>query len=227
MLSRTDQARIVVWDLPTRVFHWLLVAFVSTNLIVADDRGIAFRVHVYCGYAIVALLVFRVLWGMIGGEHARFNDFVRPWSDVRDYLKSLLTLSPPRHVGHNPAGGWMIVLMLVTLTAIAATGMLGAVSAGASLPLLEGLPRSVSRAFREIHEGLGNFMIALVVLHLAGVVAEWILTRDNLVRAMIDGTKTAEAGNEDARAARWWLAVAVAAVALSLFGYLAVATGFR
>ena len=121
------------------------------------------------------LLVFRFGWGLIGSRHARFVDFVYGWPTVRRYLLSMLRLKPERFIGHNPLGGWMIVLMLAMLTAIAATGIL-IVTAGA-------------RWLDDIHEALGNAMEVIVLVHIAGVLADRLLTGDKLVRAMITGWK--------------------------------------
>lgn len=218
--------RIEVWDLPTRIFHWLLALFVITNFFTGEDEGLLFRVHTFIGYAILALLLFRLGWGIIGGEHARFLDFIRPWSEVRCYLKAVRSLAPPRHVGHNPAGGWMVLLMLVTLLLIVLTGMMGAVAEGASIPFLDGFPRAIARAMKGVHEFLGNTMMVLVSIHLVGVIVEWGLTRDNLVRAMVDGTKEARKGDRPALAVGVWRALLLAVLSFSFAAYLIFQTRF-
>ena len=221
-----ENTLIKVWDLPTRVFHWALVALVLSNFILADDKGIVFRIHTYTGYSILLLVLFRLAWGFTGGEHARFSDFVRPWSDVREHLKSLLALSPPHYLGHNPTAGWMIVLMLVCLMLIVITGMIGAVSKDAVIPVFAGLSRSISRPMKEIHEFLGNAMMGLVGIHVLGVLVEWGLSRDNLVRAMIVGTKRYWAGARDAWAVGLWRAILIVGVLVPLVVYLVMRTSF-
>ncbi len=114
---------VPVWDLPTRLFHWSLVVLVLINLVVEPrDSVLAYRVHVTAGYLIAALVVFRLVWGVIGSPRARFTDFVTGWATVRTYARRLVQLDPPHSVGHNPLGGWMIVALLSTLTALVLTG---------------------------------------------------------------------------------------------------------
>lgn len=222
----SGRSEVKVWDLPTRVFHWTLVALVLAEFFLASDKGLVFRIHTYAGYVILLLVLFRLAWGFAGGEHARFSDFVRPWSDVREHMESLLAPSPPRHVGHNPAGGWMIMLMLVCLTLIVITGMMGAVSEGAVIPMFAGLSRGISRPIKEIHEFLGNAMMGLVGIHVLGVVVAWWLTRDNLVRAMIVGTKESWSGSRDARTVGLWRALLIIAALVPLGIYLVMRTSF-
>jgi cytochrome b len=97
-------------------------------------RGFTFLIHVGCGYAVTLLLAFRFVWGLIGGEHARFRSFVHGWSSVRAYGRGLLRLDPPRTAGHNPVGGWMIMTMLTTLSAIVVTGLLAEGKTGGTGP---------------------------------------------------------------------------------------------
>ena len=118
--STREWRTIAVWDLPTRLFKRSLVVFVSLAFLVSSSHpfGSLFLVHVACGYAVTLLLLFRLAWGFIGGEHARFRSFVHGWRSVRAYGQGLLHLKPPRIVGHNPVGGWMIMTLLITLSTI-------------------------------------------------------------------------------------------------------------
>ncbi|RDD63916.1 cytochrome b/b6 domain-containing protein [Ferruginivarius sediminum] len=188
--------RVVVWDLPTRVFHWALVALVALAYVTAEDDGLAYQVHVLCGYGVALLLAFRVLWGFVGSRHARFADFIYGWSMVRDYVRGLLRLDPPHHVGHNPLGAIMIFALLAVLIGTVWTGL--ASGGGES----------------DLHETLGNLVIILAAIHVAGVLADWLLTGENLTRAMVTGWKElpdAEASRETPPV-RPWRAVAVALV---------------
>ncbi len=192
---------IKVWDLPTRLFHWSLATLVAVAWLTGEDRGFVWAVHVYSGYLVVLLLLFRLVWGFAGNEHARFGAFVRPWSEVRTYAISLLRLAPPRYLGHNPLGGWMVVLLLLTVALVSLTGLLGVAHRPGSL--LYGLVSTpVGRWFRKLHEGIANGMLALVAIHVMGVLADWLLTRDNLIRAMWIGLKEAapDAGYADVQA---------------------------
>jgi cytochrome b len=178
-----------VWDLPTRVFHWTLVLLVGINLfLVEPSGGILTVIHLTAGYAVAGLLLFRLVWGFVGSPRSRFSDFVHSWAAVKAYAARLGRLSPPRSVGHNPVGGWMVVIMLAVLAALVTTGVFasGRHAAGA---LATSVPVGFTAIAGEVHEVLGNLMIALVVVHVAGVAAEWLLTRENIVKAMINGRK--------------------------------------
>lgn len=178
-----------VWDLPTRLFHWALVVLVGTNLfLVEPEGGIATVIHMTFGYGVAGLLLFRLVWGFVGSPRSRFADFLRPWAVVKSHVAKLRRFSPPRSVGHNPLGGWMIVLMLVILTALVGTGLFasGRYAAGA---LATTVPVGLTAIAGEAHKFVGNLMVALIIVHVLGVVADWLLTRENLVKAMVNGRK--------------------------------------
>lgn len=213
---------VVVWDLPTRIFHGLLIAIVLTGWATAESEGALFAIHRYNGYVLMAALVFRVVWGFAGSPHSRFADFVRPWAEVRAHAMALLRLRPPPAIGHNPLGGWMVLALLGTLALLAATGLFAAGEHGAAGgPFATALPRWLSRGAAGLHEGLFGVLIGLVALHAAGVLLESLLTGDNLMRAMITGRKwlsAAEARREAAPVAPLWalLVVAVSGAAVWL-----------
>ena len=112
MAVRQRDRSVRTWDLPVRVFHWALVLLVISQLVTASVGGNAMQFHAFGGYAILALVLFRILWGFLGGTHARFRDFVRGPGPVGRYAKSLLRGSHPSHRGHNPLGGWSVLAML-------------------------------------------------------------------------------------------------------------------
>ena len=205
------EPKIKVWDAATRLFHWGLVIGVVICWFTGDDKGLAYRVHTVAGYVVLCLVLFRILWGFVGNERARFSDFVANWPTVRRYAAGLARLKPVRYVGHNPLGGWMILLLLIVLLAIVATGLLGA--AGIRGSLLEGLlTRAQAHRFEGIHEALANVLYILVGIHVAGVLVDMLLTRENLIRAMIDGQKPAgQPSPGDAKGGRA-LAAAIAAL---------------
>ena len=212
---------ISVWDLPTRIFHWLLVAFVASAYLTGSARphGLQFTVHIASGYAVFLLLVFRVFWGFAGGEHARFAAFVRGWAAVKDHARSLLRRAPARVRGHNALGGWMILLILATLLILVVTGMLAQGIPGGAGPLSGVLPKALVKSVGAVHELLGSLIIYLAAFHVAGVLVESALLRENLARAMITGRKAPEsAADRDARPAPGWRA----ALVLLLVAVLAV-----
>lgn len=219
--------RIVVWDLATRLFHWLLVAAVALAYLMSSGHpaGTTFLIHVAAGYLVVLLLVFRLAWGLVGSEHARFRDFVRGPRAAFDYAKALLAGTAPRFIGHNPAGSAMIVLLLATLVLLVATGLLAEGVSGGSGPLSGVLPAAAARMVGEVHQLLGNAILVLAGIHVAGVVLESLLHRENLAAAMITGRKPARRpGEADARRAPAWRALFLVAL-LAVLGFaMAAAT---
>jgi cytochrome b len=219
MMTIGNARFVPVWDLPTRVFHWSLVVLVLTNLAV-EPRGsvLAYRVHVTAGYLIAALIVFRLVWGVIGSKRARFADFVAGWATVRTYARRLVRLDPPHSVGHNPLGGWMIVVLLGTLGALILTGLVATARRVAG-PLAYLVPTSIGRLIAEVHEFLGNALIALIAIHIAGVILDMMLGGGNLVRAMFTGRKRLDAQRaaaEPALASPWPAALMTAALAAAI-----------
>ena len=191
MGSRVEKVR--VWDPLIRIFHWMLVA-AFTIAYFTDDEDLLFP-HVWAGYVIIGLLVFRVIWGLIGTTHARFSDFVFTPSVVISFLKDTLQGQAKRYLGHNPAGGWMVILLLVMLSLISISGLvLYGVDehAGPLAGFMAGAGEDVKEVFEELHEFFANLTLFLVIIHLAGVAMEGILHRENLVQAMVTGYKRAD-----------------------------------
>lgn len=173
----TPPATVKVWDLFVRVFHWL----VATLFIVAYATGDEIeRVHVAAGYAIAGLLVLRIVWGFVGPRHARFSNFVRSPREVLTYLRDVVLLRAPRYVGHNPAGGAMIIALIAMLATTCVTGYLMTTDAFWGAKWIE-----------ETHEFLANATVALIALHVLGVLVASFEHRENLVKAMITGRKRA------------------------------------
>lgn len=210
--ARADPT-ILVWDAPTRLFHWTLVFLVALAWVTGEAEGALFTVHQLAGYGVAVLLIFRLIWGFAGSRHSRFSDFVRPWREVLAHGKSVLRLRPARTLGHNPLGGWMALLLLLVLAAQVGTGLFAS-DDGLGGPLAGAVPSGTAHAIAELHEGLSGALLGLIGLHVLGVLAESVLTRDNLVRAMITGRKSvalgdAEGGGRVALAPAWLAAVAL------------------
>jgi cytochrome b len=218
--SKPQPRTIFVWDLPTRIFKWSLVLCVGTAFLISSmhPHGLLFTVHIACGYAITLLLLFRLAWGAIGGERARFTDFVQGWRGIRAHAIGLLRLDPEETAGHNAIGGWMILLLLATLAATVITGLLSEGSTGGAGRLSNALPTKAIPAVAWLHGTLGFAIIWLAGAHVAGVVVESLLHRENLVRAMITGRKRVRSPTlADARAVSLWRAVPIV-LALALLG---------
>jgi cytochrome b len=190
-----------VWDPLVRAVHWLLAAAVIVDWLTDEPLWM----HTWLGYLALALIVVRVAWGFIGPENARFVSFVRGPQLVFDYLAGLVRLSSKRYLGHSPAGGAMIVALLIMIAATAGTGMANLAADRGEGPLagviakVERPPRVPGQRrppllMKQVHETVANITIALVVLHVLGVAVASFAHRENLVRAMITGRKRAEAG---------------------------------
>lgn len=194
MSNAKTQNVIKVWDPLVRIFHWSLVLFFLTAYLTEDDFE---NIHIYAGYAVSILVGFRLVWGLIGPEYARFSNFVRPPAETVAYLKSLMTANPQHHIGHNPAGGMMVMALLVVLAATGFSEMaLLAIDGGG--PLAGTFVTNFNEdLFEELHELLANTSVFLVVLHVAGVLVSSFLHRENLVRSMFTGVKEAKNMGEE------------------------------
>ena len=216
--------KLFVWDSPTRVFHWTLLTLVAIAWATGGETDFWFQIHLASGYGVLGLLVFRLIWGFAGARYARFTSFVRPWHAVLAYTKQLARLNPPHSIGHNPLGGWMVVLLLAMLTAIVGTGLFGAeIKDGvqeAAGPLAHLVSAGTASDLAELHEELFDVLLVLVAIHVAGVITDMVLTRDNLIRAMITGFKTVDPANANAGtgAVPYGRMVIALAVALAVIG---------
>ena len=227
-MTASPRIETPVWDLPTRLFHWSLVLLVGVNLfLIGPSGGLDTMIHFVAGYAVLGLLVFRLAWGFIGSPRSRFRDFVHRWPVVGAYLRRLVRFDPPHSVGHNPAGGWMVTALLAILATMIATGLLASGRHGAG-PLAAFVPVAWTAIAGNLHELVSNLLIGLVVVHVAGVAAEWLMTGDNLVRAMINGRKklAADVAARERPVAPAWRAALVGLVAVALVGALVAATDF-
>jgi cytochrome b len=184
-----EQGEVRVWDPFVRIFHWLLVLLFT--LAYASEDWL--NLHVNAGYAVFGLVLLRVLWGVVGTPHARFSDFVYRPSRVIAFVKDTLTLRARRYLGHNPAGGAMILIMLISLLLVSVTGfaVYGIEKGAGPLAMLAGSGEFLEDALEEVHEFFANLMVLLVVVHIAGVIVESLIHRENLVKTMLSGRKRA------------------------------------
>ncbi len=198
-MSTLQVTEVRVWDPFVRLFHWLLAAAVLIDWFIDEPLWL----HTWLGYLAAVLVVLRVIWGFVGTEHARFVNFVRGPRLVFDYLAGLIRFSSPRYLGHSPAGGAMIIALLIMIAATAGTGMAELAAERGQGPLV-GVVAKVERPprvpgqrrpplfIKEVHETIANITLILVLLHVLGVAAASIAHRENLVWAMITGRKRSE-----------------------------------
>ncbi len=177
-----------VWDLPTRVFHWLWVCSFTVAFITHDaDRYL--HIHVFAGYVFLALLLFRLCWGFCGSHHARFQHFSYSPARLWRYLRRLPSLTREHYVGHNPAGAWAVFTLLGLGFLIALTGLFTLGLEEGHGPLFFWFDPQQGEVWHEWHECVSWLMLGLVAVHLLGVLFESLLHRENLPRAMITGHK--------------------------------------
>jgi len=184
-----DTSLTRVWDPLVRVFHWALVLSFFIAYITEEDFLI---IHSYAGYLVLALILIRILWGFIGSHHARFRDFIYSPHDIKHFLKNTLQLKARRYLGHNPAGGAMILLMMISLLITTLSGLIVYGAEEQAGPLASLFAQSHSfwgEVFEEIHEFFANVTLLLVFIHIAGVIIESLIHKENLVKSMIDGMK--------------------------------------
>lgn len=193
------KTKILVWDAPVRVFHWLLVlSFAGAYLTSESERWRL--VHVSLGYTMGGLVAFRIVWGLVGTRYARFSNFVRGPVAVIRYVQALLNGKPEHHIGHNPAGAVAIVLLLLSSLAIVVSGWAVYNDVGGSL-------------LEELHEVVSTLMLAVVAVHVAGVVMASRMHKENLVLSMLTGKKEGASVQGIRRA---WLGLAILILAAVL-----------
>lgn len=211
----------VVWDLAVRVFHWALVALVVALIVSGKIGGNALDWHKRFGYAVLALVLFRILWGFVGGTHARFASFVRGPRHALSYLGEITGRTPARfYAGHNPLGGWSVVMMLLALGVQAGTGLFSNDDIMIEGPLFKLVSKETSDSITGIHELNAYVVFALVGLHVAAILYYWLVKRDNLVLPMITGRKPLPTGTAEARGGHPLLALAVFGVAAAIVYYV-------
>lgn len=203
--------RILVWDAPTRVFHWLqAISFVGAYLTSESER---YRdIHVAFGYILLGLVVFRLLWGVMGTRYARFSSFLFMPGEIIGYLLSLLKDKPRHYLGHNPAGSVSVWLLLSLGLLICVTGVMA-------------LQDDASDAVIEMHGVATNIMLVVIALHLLGVLMSSIMHRENLVRSMVTGFKFADTDEGIRRGYNWLAAIMLAAAVIFWFVFLRSTVG--
>ena len=204
---------IRVWDPLVRIFHWGLVLAFTVAYLSGDEES---SLHIYSGYVVLGLIAFRVLWGLVGSRYARFSNFVHSPRTVIQHLKDLIAKKPKHYIGHNPAGGAMVIAMLLCLFVVSVSGLkVYAIEEGlgplaGEFPALSiispayadddddehgenenghGEDEEAEEFWEEIHEASSNLMLLLIFLHISGVIVSARLHDEHLVKAMFTGKK--------------------------------------
>ena len=188
--ERTSDSRhmVLVWDAATRLFHWLVTLFVAAAYVTWQLNWMDF--HAWVGKGLLGLLLFRLLWGFFGSETARFSSFVVSPRRAARYLASAFRRSIDREVGHNPAGGWMVLLLLTLLFGESLTGLYVANDVADVGPLTEITPAGLANAITVLHRLLWNALLVAIALHLLAILIYALAKGHNLVLPMLTGKKS-------------------------------------
>jgi cytochrome b len=181
---------VAVWDLPVRLFHWALATAVAVSIVTGLTGGNAMRWHVLSGEAILVLVGFRIFWGLLGGRHARFGDFLRGPGATLAFARRLLAREHPRYLGHNPLGGWMVVALLLVLLGQAGLGLFANDDIAFEGPLYPLIDKALSDSLTSWHKLSGLYLIPVLAgIHVCAVAFHRLVLGERLVRAMLTGRK--------------------------------------
>ena len=198
-----------VWDLPVRVVHWLLVIGIAGSYVTHRLGVTYFKFHLWFGYLVVVLAAFRILWGFVGTRHARFTSFLRGPRATAAYLLAMIRGEATPTPGHNPAGGWMVILLLLFLLAQGITGLFSNDEIFNTGPLYGYISDGLSLRLTSWHRRMFDWVLIAVVLHVLAVIGHRVLAGHDLVGPMISGRKPAHLlpEHEAIGSSRLWLAV--------------------
>lgn len=183
-----------VWDLPVRLFHWLLVALMAASITTGLVGGNAMLWHMRSGYAILALVAFRIAWGVVGSTTARFADFVYGPGRVIAFAGDLFSRRPAHYPGHNPLGGWMVLALVLAVLLQAGSGLFANDDIATEGPLYRYISKDLSDKLTGLHKLNIRILYGLVALHVAAVLYHWLWRHENLARAMFTGIKALPSG---------------------------------
>ena len=210
----TEAPSVHVWDLAVRVFHWALVALVVLSFTTAQIGGNAMEIHELSGFTILALVLFRIAWGFVGGTYARFSNFTHGLAAARAYARTLRAGRPAFHAGHNPLGSWMILALLLTLLVQAGSGLFANDDVMLEGPLAKLTSKAGSDLLTKVHHINFYALAALIFVHVGAALYYLWVKRENLVLPLISGRKRIPEGerSEDGRGGPLWLAAALLAI---------------
>jgi len=210
------EAHVRVWDAPVRLFHWLLVLLFAFMLLSGKLKGDWMEWHMRSGYAILALVLFRIMWGFAGSTYARFSNFLTGPSACFAFARKLLARAPAPSAGHNPLGGWMVLVLLLALLFQVGTGLFANDDILIEGPLAPLVTKAVSDRLTGWHYWNIKLLLALVAAHIIAVLYHAFFMKENLIGAMFTGVKRMPAdaaGSVVARFTSPWLALVLLAVA--------------
>jgi cytochrome b len=206
---------IRVWDVPTRAFHWMLAVLIALQYATGEFHFLDMRWHFWFGYATLALIAFRVLWGFLGSQTSRFADFLRGPAAVWRYLRSQSSTNLHTRVGHNPLGGWSVIALLASVSVQSVSGLFASDEIDTDGPCVAHVSDATVKLMTRVHHWNENVLLILICLHVAAVLLYLVVKHEDLITPMLSGRKRAE----DARSLRF----VDARVAFALFVLCAAA----
>ena len=181
-----------VWDVPTRLFHWLLVVLIALQYATAEFHLLDMQWHFRFGYATLALIVFRLLWGVFGSQTSRFSEFVRGPAAVARHTLALMSNKATASVGHNPLGGWSVLVLLASVLLQTVSGLFASDGIDTQGPLADRLSVAAVKTWTRIHVWNQNVLLVLIALHVMAIVLYAVLRNENLLGPMISGRASIE-----------------------------------
>jgi cytochrome b len=203
-----------VWDLPTRLFHWLLAVLILLLYATGEFGMLDMRWHFWLGYATLALILFRVLWGLFGSQTSRFADFIRGPIAVGRYVKTQISTNAHFSVGHNPLGGWSVLALLLSVLLQSVTGLFASDGIDTDGPLAGQVSGYTVKLMTRLHHWNQNVLLLLIALHIAAVLFYLLVKHDNLIVPMLTGRKQTTP-TDSLRFASPWLALALLLLSVS------------
>ncbi|WP_218353978.1 cytochrome b/b6 domain-containing protein [Alteromonas lipotrueiana] len=214
----------LIWDIPTRLFHWLLVAGLLVQYVTAEWLDDAMQWHFYAGYFLFGLIIFRCFWGLVGPKYARFSSFVTGPVQVWRYSRQILNRHSKPYAGHNPLGGWVVVFMLVIVAAQAISGLFMSDDIFMQGPWYHVVSVDTQELMNFVHHQAFNLLLGFIALHIVAIAFYTVYKRQSLAPAMVHGKKTTVAA--PISSSKWVLAITLALVSAALTYYVvAIAPG--
>ncbi len=190
----TPVARARVWDLPTRLFHWTLVALIALQFATAQFGLLDMSWHFRFGYATLALIVFRVVWGFVGSQTSRFTHFVRGPGAIVAYTRATFSREPHVAIGHNPLGGWSVLVFLASISVQCVSGLFSSDGVDTDGPLADNVTSATVKFFTRVHDWNQDFLLLLIAVHVVAIALYRVVRHDDLTGPMLTGRRPLETG---------------------------------
>jgi len=210
----------IVWDLPVRLFHWVLVVLFIAAWTTAEQGPAWMDRHMLIGYAIMTLVLFRLLWGIYGSDQARFRTFFSGPRQVLAYVQNMLHGTAEQSIGHNPLGGWSVVVMLLLIGIQTGTGLFANDDIYNEGPLTGWVSNATSGLLTRIHKLNFNLLLAIVAIHIVAVLLHLLVKKENLIKPMFNGFKELEDHQPASGQRPWWLALVTLLACGAAVGWL-------